>query len=106
MEKIIISEDRYGRKLNHFEDDDFIDRLNNRYTVLVLVMCIFIITGKSYVGDPINCWSPGKRSSFFQYSIYIFVIAQFTGTHNAYTNSICWLKGSYYLPTEESMLYL
>jgi hypothetical protein len=31
------------------------------------------------------------------------IIAQFTGPHVAYTNSICWLKGSYYLPTEESM---
>ncbi|CAF1604793.1 unnamed protein product [Rotaria magnacalcarata] len=85
MDKIIISEDRYGRKLNRFEDDDLIDRLNSRYTVMALVMCIFIITGKAYVGDPINCWTP----------------AQFSGTHNAYTNSICWLKGSYYLPTEE-----
>jgi hypothetical protein len=66
MEKIIISEDRYGRKLNHFEDDDFIDRLNNRYTVLVLVMCILIITGKNYVGDPINCWTPGKFNQDFE----------------------------------------
>ncbi|CAF2506909.1 unnamed protein product [Rotaria sp. Silwood2] len=85
MDKIIISEDRYGRKLNHLEDDDLIDRLNSRYTVMALVMCIFIITGKVHVGDPINCWTP----------------AQFSGTHNSYTNSICWLKGSYYLPTEE-----
>ncbi|CAF5132299.1 unnamed protein product, partial [Rotaria magnacalcarata] len=51
---------RYGRKLNRFEDDDLIDRLNSRYTVMALVMCIFIITGKAYVGDPINCWTPGK----------------------------------------------
>ncbi|CAF5216849.1 unnamed protein product, partial [Rotaria magnacalcarata] len=48
MDKIIISEDRYGRKLNRFEDDDLIDRLNSRYTVMALVMCIFIITGKAY----------------------------------------------------------
>ena len=60
MDKIIISEDRYGRKLNHYENDDFIDRLNSRYTVMVLVMCIFIITGKTYVGDQINCWAPGN----------------------------------------------
>ncbi|CAF0830369.1 unnamed protein product [Adineta ricciae] len=85
MDKLLISEERYGRKANHFEDDDFVDRLNSRYTVMVLMLCIFLITGKTYVGDPINCWTP----------------AQFTGTHNAYTNSICWLKGSYYLPTEE-----
>ena len=60
MDKIIISEDRYGDKLNHFEDDDFVDRLNNRYTVLVLVMCFLIVTAKIYVGEPINCWAPGK----------------------------------------------
>ncbi|CAF0896310.1 unnamed protein product [Adineta steineri] len=65
MDKILISEDRYGRKQNHFEDDDLIDRLNSRYTVMVLMF------------------------------------SQFSGTHNSYTNSICWLKGSYYLPTEE-----
>ncbi|CAF1350857.1 unnamed protein product [Rotaria sordida] len=81
MDKIVISEDRYGRKLNHMEDDDIIDRLNNRYTVMALIMCFFIITGKTYIGEPIN--------------------SQFTGPHNVYTNSICWLKGSYYLPTEE-----
>jgi hypothetical protein len=60
MDKIIISEERYGRKTNHFVDDDFIDRLNNRLTVMGLVMCIFIITGNIWVGKPINCWTPGR----------------------------------------------
>ena len=60
MDKIVIAEERYGTKANHYEDDDLIDRLNNRYTVLALIMCIFIITGKMYVGEPINCWTPGK----------------------------------------------
>ncbi|CAF1567372.1 unnamed protein product, partial [Adineta steineri] len=87
MDKIIIAEERYGRAQNHFEDDDLIDRFNNRYTVMGLVICIFIITGTQYVGDPINCWTP----------------AEFEDPHNIYANSICWLKGSYYLPTEESM---
>jgi hypothetical protein len=59
MDKIIISEERFGRKINHFADDDLIDRLNNRITVMALVMCIFIITGNMYVGKPINCWTPG-----------------------------------------------
>ncbi|CAF3509396.1 unnamed protein product [Adineta steineri] len=85
MDKIIIAEERYGRAQNHFEDDDLIDRFNNRYTVMGLVICIFIITGTQYVGDPINCWTP----------------AEFEDPHNIYANSICWLKGSYYLPTEE-----
>jgi hypothetical protein len=59
MERILISEDRFGRKTNHFADDDFVDRLNNKITVMGLVMCIFIITGNTYVGQPINCWTPG-----------------------------------------------
>ncbi|CAF0962719.1 unnamed protein product [Adineta steineri] len=70
MDKIIIAEEHYGRKQNHFEDDDLIDRFNNRYTVMGLVMCIFIITGTQYVGKPINCWTP----------------AEFKGQHDGYAN--------------------
>ena len=66
MDKLLISEERYGRKANHFEDDDFVDRLNSRYTVMVLMLCIFLITGKTYVGDPINCWTPGNLVQGFQ----------------------------------------
>lgn len=63
MDKIIISEERFGRKIDYFADDDFIDRLNNKITVMGLVMCIFIITGSTYVGKPINCWTPGMLNS-------------------------------------------
>ena len=59
MEKIIIAEERYGVKTHRFEDDDFVARLNNRYTVGILMLCIFIITGGVTVGKPINCWTPG-----------------------------------------------
>lgn len=55
----MISEDRYGRKINHLENDDLIDRLNSRYTVMMLVLFIFVVSGKLYVGNPINCWTPG-----------------------------------------------
>ncbi len=34
---------------------------------------------------------------------FIFTIDEFAPPHIEYANSICWLKGSYYLPTEESM---
>jgi hypothetical protein len=43
-------------------------------------------------------------NNIFIIRFFSLCIAQFSGTHNTYTNSICWLKGSYYLPTEESML--
>ena len=67
-------------------NDDIIDRLNNRLTVVFLFTFILIVITDTYVGKPINCWTP----------------AEFKGTHDSYTNSICWLKGSYYLPTEDS----
>ena len=41
-------------------DTDAVDRLNNRYTTIALVACFLIIAGKVYVGNPINCWGPGK----------------------------------------------
>ena len=41
-------------------DTDAVDRLNNRYTTIALVACFLIIAGKIYVGNPINCWAPGK----------------------------------------------
>ena len=59
MDKIILSEDRYGRKTDPFADDDFVDRLNNKITITLLVACILIITSSIYVGKPINCWTPG-----------------------------------------------
>ncbi|CAF1155957.1 unnamed protein product [Adineta ricciae] len=66
-------------------DVDTIDRLNSRYTTLALIGCFLIILGKIYVGNPINCWGP----------------TQFQSVHFTYVNSICWLKGTYYLPTKE-----
>ncbi|CAF0857280.1 unnamed protein product [Rotaria sordida] len=76
MDKILIAEDRYGLKAIHLEEDDLIDRLNNRFTVLGLIMCISIIAGGV-------------------------LVAEFKDPHSGYANSICWLKGSYYLPSEE-----
>ena len=59
MERILVSIGLYGRESDDFEDGDFNDRLNNRYTILGLIGCIFIISGNLYVGNPINCWTPG-----------------------------------------------
>lgn len=60
MERIFISERLYGRSTLHLADDDFVDRLNNRYTVMVLMAGVFVIVGGIFVGNPINCWAPGK----------------------------------------------
>jgi hypothetical protein len=54
----------------------------------------------SYVGRPVR--SNKREFRFF----FIFTIDEFAAPHIEYANSICWLKGSYYLPTEESMFVI
>ncbi|XP_062574874.1 innexin unc-9-like [Saccostrea cucullata] len=74
-------------KLRGNDDDDWVDRVNHIYTVVLL--CIFAVFtgGGQYVGNPIECWCP----------------AQFTGSYVAYTKSYCWIKNTYYVPLEETI---
>ena len=57
-------------------DDDIIDRLHHRYTVLFLVVFTVIISTTQYVGTPIHCWSPGE----------------FEESHQKYTDRVCMLR--------------
>ncbi len=67
------------------KDDDFCDRLSNRYTVIILVVFALIVTTRMWVGGAITCWAP----------------KHFTGSHMKYTTSYCWVKNTYYLPFNE-----
>ena len=69
-------------KVNIRNDDDLIDRLNHRYTVLFLVIFTVVVSTTQYVGNPIHCWCP----------------AYFTSNHEEYTNKVCWISNTYYLP--------
>ncbi|KAI0983548.1 hypothetical protein GJ496_011786 [Pomphorhynchus laevis] len=62
-------------------DDDMIDKVNRRYSFIILLLFTVIVSTKQYVGDPIACWTP----------------AQFTGAHVEYANCICWVSNSYYI---------
>mgnify|MGYP001553873928 CR=1 FL=1 len=68
-------------------DDDFSDRLSNRYSVMILVVFAIVVTLHSYVGTPITCWTP----------------VHFTGSHESYTNSYCWVLNTYWLPFDEDV---
>ena len=65
--------------------DSFCDRLNCRYTVYLLIIFALLVTTKHYVGDPISCWCP----------------AHFTSSHVDFTNKVCWVTNTYYLPYDE-----
>jgi hypothetical protein len=72
---------------NRVEDDDSADRLSRRYTVGLLIMFFILVSSSQYVGSPITCWSPGH----------------FSGAMVSYTNNICWIANTYYVPTDESL---
>lgn len=75
------------RQFRFQNDDDFIDRLSRRYSVVLLMLFTVVVSTKQYVGDPISCWVP----------------AQFTGSHVEYTNYICWISNTYYLPWKDKV---
>jgi hypothetical protein len=66
-------------------DDDTVDRLHHRYTTILFVFFCLIISSSQYVGDPLHCWAPGH----------------FTNNYRQYTNKICWVSNTYYLPMSD-----
>ena len=68
-------------------DGNAIDRLNNYYTVILLAVFAVISTTYEIVGDPIVCWSP----------------AEFHDNWVKYTNSLCWVQNTYFLPFEDDI---
>jgi len=59
-------------KVHLRNDDDLVDRMHHRYTVLFLVIFTAVVSTTQYVGDPISCWCP----------------AYFTENHVDYTNKV------------------
>ena len=75
------------RELKSSHDDDIIDRLTRIYTSSLLFLFCVIVTSSHYVGNVIQCWCP----------------AEFTDSHKAYTNTICWVSNTYYVSMNEQI---
>lgn len=75
------------REIKFRTDDDYTDRLSRQYSVVILVCFSFLVSTKQFVGTPIACWCP----------------AQFTASHREYTNTVCWVSNTFYLPMEETI---
>lgn len=68
-------------------DTDIIDRLNHKQTVLVFAILSVVVTAKQYTGEPVHCWVP----------------AEFSPEWTDYTNKICWISNTYYVPIDEDI---
>ena len=55
-----------SRKQGKHNDDLFVDRLNHRYTVAILLMFAIVVTASQYCGKPINCWVPGHFTGNYE----------------------------------------
>lgn len=80
LSQLIITQDRSS------SCDDFVDRLNRKYTVILILIFVTVLTSKQYIGEPLACFCP----------------AHFTGAHVEYTNNICWISKAFYVPIETS----
>lgn len=77
-----------GINLLRRRDDDMYDRLSNRYSIGIFVMCAMALTTKTYVGDPIDCFTP----------------AEFNGQWVKFTDNYCFVKNTYYLPLDTDVV--
>ncbi|XP_041375056.1 innexin unc-9-like [Gigantopelta aegis] len=74
-------------KLRSSQDDDWVDRMNHVYTVALLALFAVFVSGGQFFGNPIECWCP----------------AHFTPSMVAFTKSICWVNGTYFIPMQEGI---
>ena len=72
----------------HFQaDDDFVDRLNRKYTSGLLIIFATVVSMRQYFGDSIHCWCPENCA----------------GNHERYANMICWVTNTYYITFDDRL---
>ncbi|CAF0765923.1 unnamed protein product [Didymodactylos carnosus] len=71
----------------HRSDTCTVDRLNYKYTVILLVIFSIVVSNKQFSSDHIACWVPGH----------------FTRSYEVYSNNICWVSNTYYVQETETL---
>ena len=90
-------------------DDDFADRLNYKYTVAILVIFAFIVTNKHFGHNQVSNLIELLNFKFFfmlnlQLSkINCWVPAMFSKNFEEYTNLVCWITNTYYIPFDKQI---
>lgn len=65
--------------------DDTLDKINRKYSIILMLFLALPILTKQFVGDPIECFTP----------------TYFTEAQARYVNSFCWTSSTYYIPPED-----
>lgn len=73
-------------KLVGTRDDDFIDRLNHIYTVIILIIFSMVVTGGTYIGKAISCWIPVEAKG-----------------REDYVETVCWTGQTYHVSHQDSL---
>ncbi|CAJ0944291.1 unnamed protein product, partial [Mesorhabditis belari] len=69
-------------------EEDFVDRLNFRFTSYLFAFCSLLITSKLYLGNAIKCWTPNE----------------FKKGWTQYTHDYCLIENTYYLPMDDPLM--
>jgi hypothetical protein len=71
-------------------DDEYVDRLNHRVTVGLILCGVVVASTTSFVMSRISCWVPAELAKV---------------KHDSYTKYIehyCWISNTYYVHTNDS----
>lgn len=83
------------------DPDDFVDRLNYRYTVILLNVFSAIVTNRQFSSKQIQCACASRLFVVLSRAPFSFlagwVPAMFTSGYEDYTNHICYITNTYYV---------
>ena len=60
-----------GKHHSARNDDVFIDRLNHKYTVTMILIFAGVVTTQQYFGSPITCWVSRTAVTFVSSEHYV-----------------------------------